>query len=114
VREGLFRKPISRRNLKRFNLPTRILHDDDDQILAIGILKHALGQDHHRATLKVIPGAPHRMCSTLKDQINAELLAFFKHAVAAAAEQIRILNLAGFCVKTRLELLRSDWKERAP
>jgi non-heme chloroperoxidase len=29
------------------------------------------------ATVKLIPGAPHGMCSTLKDQINAELLAFF-------------------------------------
>jgi len=37
------------------------------------------------ATLKVIPGAPHGMCSTLKDQINAELLAFFQRAGTAVA-----------------------------
>jgi non-heme chloroperoxidase len=37
------------------------------------------------ATLKVIPGAPHGMCSTLKDQVNARLLAFFKGVAAAAA-----------------------------
>jgi len=30
------------------------------------------------ATLKVYPGAPHGMCSTLKDQVNQDLLAFFK------------------------------------
>ena len=32
------------------------------------------------AKLKIVPGGPHGMCSTLKDQINAELLAFFHHA----------------------------------
>ena len=37
------------------------------------------------ATLKVIPGAPHGMCSTLKDQINAELLAFFQRSQQASA-----------------------------
>lgn len=36
------------------------------------------------ATLKVIPGGPHGMCTTLKDQINAELLAFFN---AGSAER---------------------------
>jgi non-heme chloroperoxidase len=37
------------------------------------------------ATLKIIPGAPHGMCSTLKDQVNVELLAFFKRADQVAA-----------------------------
>ena len=37
------------------------------------------------ATLKVVPGAPHGMCQTLKDQINAELLAFFKQSKESAA-----------------------------
>jgi non-heme chloroperoxidase len=37
------------------------------------------------ATLKVIAGAPHGMCSTLKDQINTELLAFFKGAATGAS-----------------------------
>jgi len=32
------------------------------------------------AKLKIVPGGPHGMCSTLKDQINAELLAFFHQA----------------------------------
>jgi non-heme chloroperoxidase len=31
-----------------------------------------------KATLKIYPGAPHGMCATLKDQVNAELLAFYK------------------------------------
>jgi non-heme chloroperoxidase len=38
-----------------------------------------------RATLKVIPGAPHGMCSTLKDNINAELLAFLQKSHQATA-----------------------------
>jgi non-heme chloroperoxidase len=37
------------------------------------------------ATLKILPGAPHDMCSTLKDQVNADLLAFFKRSGQAAA-----------------------------
>jgi non-heme chloroperoxidase len=37
------------------------------------------------ATLKVIPGAPHGMCSTLKEQINAELLAFLRRSQQASA-----------------------------
>jgi non-heme chloroperoxidase len=37
------------------------------------------------ATLKIIPGAPNGLCSTLKDQINAELLAFFERSKQAAA-----------------------------
>jgi non-heme chloroperoxidase len=37
------------------------------------------------ATLKIYPGAPHGMCSTLKDQVNQELLAFLKRSSEAAA-----------------------------
>lgn len=73
-------------DLKRFDVPTLILHGDDDQIVPIGISSLMSAKIIKGATLKVIPGAPHGMCSTLKDQINAELLAFFKHVVAAAAE----------------------------
>ena len=35
-------------------------------------------QDPQGATLKIYPGAPHGMCTTLKQQVNEELLAFFK------------------------------------
>lgn len=73
-------------DLKRFDVPTLILHGDDDQIVPIDISSRISAKIIKGATLKVIPGAPHGMCSTLKDQINAELLAFFKHVAAAAAE----------------------------
>jgi non-heme chloroperoxidase len=71
-------------DLKRFDVPTLILHGDDDQIVPIGISSLVSAKIVKGATLKVIPGAPHGMCSTLKDQINGELLAFFKGAAAAA------------------------------
>jgi non-heme chloroperoxidase len=65
-------------DLKNFDVPTLILHGDDDQIVPIGASAMASSKLIKRATLKVIPGAPHGMCSTLKDQINAILLDFFK------------------------------------
>ena len=69
-------------DLKRFDVPTLILHGDDDQIVPIGaaaLLSSKLVKD---ARLVVYPGAPHGMCSTLKDRVNQELLAFFKDAPA--------------------------------
>ena len=63
-------------------MPTLILHGDDDQIVPIGaaaLLSSKLVKD---ATLKVYQGAPHGMCSTLKDRVNQDLLAFFKEAPA--------------------------------
>ena len=65
-------------DLKRFDVPTLILHGDDDQIVPIAdsaLLSAKIVKD---ATLRVIPDAPHGMCTTLKDQINAELLAFIQ------------------------------------
>ena len=72
-------------DLKRFDVPTLVLHGDDDQIVPIKITGLLSAKIIKGATLKVIPGAPHGMCSTLKNQINADLLAFFKGAAAAAA-----------------------------
>jgi non-heme chloroperoxidase len=65
-------------DLKKINVPTLILHGDDDQIVPINdsaLLTAALVKG---STLKVYPGAPHGMCSTLKNQVNADLLAFIK------------------------------------
>jgi non-heme chloroperoxidase len=72
-------------DLKRMDVPTLILHGDDDQIVPIAdsaLISAKLVKD---ATLKVIPGAPHGMCTTLKDQINEELLAFIGARVEAQA-----------------------------
>jgi non-heme chloroperoxidase len=72
-------------DLKTFDVPTLILHGDDDQIVPIADSAMLSSKIIKRATLKVFPGAPHGMCSTLKNEINAELLAFFKPRTAAAA-----------------------------
>ena len=59
-------------------MPTLILHGDDDQIVPIadaGLLSAKIVKN---TTLKVYKGAPHGMCTTLKDQVNADLLEFFK------------------------------------
>ncbi len=72
-------------DLKKFDIPTLILHGDDDQIVPIGAAALLSSKIVKGAVLKVIPGAPHGMCSTLKDQVNAELLAFLEHSRQAAA-----------------------------
>ena len=72
-------------DLKRIDVPTLILHGDDDQIVPIAASALLSAKLVKGATLKVIPGAPHGMCSTLKDEISAELLAFFKQSKEATA-----------------------------
>jgi non-heme chloroperoxidase len=65
-------------DLKKFDVPTLILHGDDDQIVPIGASAPLSSKIVKGAILKVYPGAPHGMCSTLKDEVNADLLAFIK------------------------------------
>jgi non-heme chloroperoxidase len=72
-------------DLKKFDVPTLILHGDDDQIVPIGAAAMLSSKLVKGATLKMIPGAPHGLCSTLKNQVNAELLAFFRQSSQAAA-----------------------------
>ncbi len=72
-------------DLKKFDVPTLILHGDADQIVPIGASALLSSKIVKGATLKVIAGAPHGMCSTLKEQINAELLAFLKAQRSATA-----------------------------
>jgi non-heme chloroperoxidase len=72
-------------DLEKFDVPTLILHGDDDQIVPIADSAMLSAKIVKGSTLKIIPGAPHGMCSTLKDHINAELLAFFQASKVAAA-----------------------------
>jgi non-heme chloroperoxidase len=65
-------------DLKKFDVPTLILHGDDDQIVPIGAAAMLSSKIVKNAKLKVYPGAPHGMCTTLKDQVNEDLLAFIK------------------------------------
>jgi non-heme chloroperoxidase len=72
-------------DLKKFDVPTLVLHGDDDQIVPIGAAGMLSSKIIKGATLKVYPGAPHGMCSTLKDLVNADLLGFFQRRGHAAA-----------------------------
>jgi non-heme chloroperoxidase len=72
-------------DLKKFDVPTLILHGDDDQIVPIGASAMLSSKIVKGAILKVYPGAPHGMCSTLKDKVNADLLAFIKGAAIPAS-----------------------------
>jgi non-heme chloroperoxidase len=65
-------------DLKKIDIPTLVLHGDDDQIVPIADSALLSAKIIKNATLKVCPGAPHGMCTTLKDRVNEELLAFFK------------------------------------
>jgi non-heme chloroperoxidase len=65
-------------DLKKFDVPTLILHGDDDQIVPIADSAMLSSKIVKNATLKVYKGAPHGMCTTLKDRVNEDLLAFFK------------------------------------
>jgi len=65
-------------DLKKIDVPTLFLHGDDDQIVPIDDSARLGVKIVRNATLKVYPGAPHGMCSTHVDQVNADLLAFLK------------------------------------
>jgi non-heme chloroperoxidase len=72
-------------DLKKFDVPTLILHGDDDQIVPIGASALLSSKIVKGATLKVYTGAPHGMPSTLKDRVNEELLGFIGQGRVATA-----------------------------
>jgi non-heme chloroperoxidase len=65
-------------DLKRFDVPTLILHGDDDQIVPIGASALRTATLVPAATLKVYPGLGHGLCTTNADLINADLHAFIE------------------------------------
>ena len=72
-------------DLKKFDVPTLILHGDDDQIVPIGAAALMSAKIVKHAKLKVYPGFPHGMPTTNADQINGDLLAFLQQSKEAAA-----------------------------
>jgi non-heme chloroperoxidase len=72
-------------DLKRFDIPTLIIHGDDDQIVPIGAAALRSSKIVKDATLNVYKGAPHGLMVTHKDQFNADLLAFLKAPVLAGS-----------------------------
>ena len=65
-------------DLKRFDIPTLVLHGDDDQIVPIAASALLSSTIVKNAKLGVYERAPHGMCTTLKDRVNEELLAFIR------------------------------------
>jgi non-heme chloroperoxidase len=64
-------------DLRRFDVPTLMLHGDDDQVVPIDISSRRSVKLVKNARLVVYEGAPHGMCTTHKDRVNEELLGFF-------------------------------------
>ena len=65
-------------DLKKFDVPTLVLHGDDDQIVPLADSAALSSKIIRNAKLVVYKGAPHGMCTTLKDKVNEDLLAFIK------------------------------------
>jgi non-heme chloroperoxidase len=65
-------------DLKKFDVPTLIIHGDDDQIVPIGAAAIAGAKLVKNSILKVYPGAPHGLTDTHKEQLNSDLLSFLK------------------------------------
>src|SRR5690606_1775120 len=74
-------------DLKKIDVPTLIMHGDDDQIVPIGASAMLSSRIVKGSTLKVYPGASHGMCTTVKDRINEDLLAFFNEASGRVADR---------------------------
>jgi non-heme chloroperoxidase len=65
-------------DLKKMDVPTLVLHGDDDQIVPIADSALLSSKIVKNAKLKIYKGAPHGMCSTHKNLINEDLFAFFR------------------------------------
>jgi non-heme chloroperoxidase len=63
-------------DLEKFDIPTLIIHGDDDQIVPLGASAQLASKLVKGSTLKIYSGAPHGLCATHKDRLNADLLAF--------------------------------------
>jgi non-heme chloroperoxidase len=63
-------------DLKKFDVPTLIIHGDDDQIVPIGASALRSSEIVDDATLKIYPGAPHGIATTEREKFNADLMAF--------------------------------------
>ncbi|MEU9138973.1 alpha/beta hydrolase [Streptomyces sp. NPDC048404] len=65
-----------RSDLDAFDVPTLVVHGDDDQVVPFEVGGKASAARIKNATLKVYPGAPHGITDTHKDQLGADLLEF--------------------------------------
>src|SRR3989454_5049283 len=86
-------------DLEKIDVPTLILHGDDDQIVPIADSALLSAKIVKNATLKVYKGAPHGMCTTLKDQVNEDLLADRKSTRLNSSHLV--ISYAVFCLKKK-------------
>ena len=63
-------------DLEKFDVPTLVIHGDDDQTVPIGASARRSSKLIKNARLEIYKGVPHGMCSTHKERVNAELLSF--------------------------------------
>ncbi|QCO18433.1 alpha/beta hydrolase (plasmid) [Azospirillum brasilense] len=73
-----FSETDQRDDLKKMIVPTLVLHGDDDQIVPLATTGKAAAAMLPKGTLKIVAGAPHGLCTTHKDIVNEELLAFIR------------------------------------
>ena len=72
-------------DLKKFDVPTLIMHGEDDQVVPVDISARRSAEIVKNAALKIYPGFPHGMCQTQKDVINADLLEFVQQPQQSTA-----------------------------
>ena len=81
----VFSETDTTEDLKKFDVPTLIIHGDDDQIVPIVAAALKSSKIVPNAELKIYQGAPHGLPTTLKDRLNSDLLEFFKSRVRPKA-----------------------------
>jgi non-heme chloroperoxidase len=81
----VFSETDTTEDLKKFDVPTLIIHGDDDQIVPIVAAALKSSKIVPNAELKIYEGAPHGLPTTLKDRLNSDLLEFFKNRVRPKA-----------------------------
>jgi non-heme chloroperoxidase len=84
-----------RGDLAKFDVPTLVIHGDDDQIVPFEIGGKASAALVEGAALEVYPGAPHGITDTHKGQLNADLLAFAQSVAAGSTSSVTAATAAG-------------------
>jgi non-heme chloroperoxidase len=82
-------------DVKKFDIPTLVIHGDDDQVVPIAVTGLRSAKMIKGATLKVYKGAPHGLMSTIKEQFNADLLQFAKQETQVADATARARRTEG-------------------
>ena len=77
-------------DLARFDIPTLLIHGDDDQVVPINVGALRAVKMIKDATLRVYKGAPHGLMSTHKEEFNSDLLQFANEEATVAEPSARV------------------------